>query len=68
MSETIPLLDVESVDAGYGALGVLWDVTLRVERGEIVSLIGPNGAGKTTLIQTILGVVPVRRRRSVRSG
>lgn len=56
-----PLLALEDVDAGYGVLQVLWGVTLRVARGEIVSLIGPNGAGKTTVIKTILGVVPVRR-------
>jgi branched-chain amino acid transport system ATP-binding protein len=56
------MLAVEAVDAGYGALQVLWGVSLRVAPGEIVSLIGANGAGKTTVIKTILGVVPVRRR------
>jgi branched-chain amino acid transport system ATP-binding protein len=63
VAEATPMLAVEAVDAGYGGLLVLSDVTLRVARGEIVSLIGPNGAGKTTVIRTILGVVPVRRRR-----
>ena len=62
MPEPTPLLELAAVDAGYGALQVLWGVTLRVEPGEIVSLIGPNGAGKTTVIKTILGLVPVRRR------
>jgi len=57
-----PLLAVDTVDAGYGALQVLWGVTLRVEAGEIVSLIGSNGAGKTTVIKAILGLVPLRRR------
>jgi branched-chain amino acid transport system ATP-binding protein len=57
-----PMLAVESVDAGYGALQILRGVTLSVDKGEIVSLIGPNGAGKSTVIKTILGVVPVRRR------
>jgi len=57
-----PMLAVESVDAGYGALQILQGVTLSVGKGEIVSLIGPNGAGKSTVIKTILGVVPVRRR------
>ena len=59
---TAPMLAVTAVDAGYGALQVLWGVTLRVAPGEIVSLIGPNGAGKTTVIKAILGVVPVRAR------
>lgn len=57
-----PLLAVDTVDAGYGALQVLWGVSLRVEAGEIVSLIGSNGAGKTTVIKAILGLVPLRRR------
>jgi branched-chain amino acid transport system ATP-binding protein len=61
MPEPRALLDVESVDAGYGALQVLSSVTLSVRPGEIVSLIGANGAGKTTMIKTILGLVPVRR-------
>ena len=60
VAETVPLLDVERVDAGYGGLKVLSGVTLRVAPGEVVSLIGANGAGKTTVIKTILGVVRVR--------
>ncbi|HXJ84623.1 MAG TPA: ABC transporter ATP-binding protein [Candidatus Methylomirabilis sp.] len=60
-----PLLAVESVDAGYGGLQALRDVTLQVAPGEIVSLVGPNGAGKSTLIKVILGLVPVRRGSGV---
>jgi branched-chain amino acid transport system ATP-binding protein len=56
-----PMLVLEGVDAGYGALQVLWGVALHVGPGEIVTLIGPNGAGKTTVIRTILGLVPLRR-------
>ena len=41
--------------AGYGDLEVLRDVTLHVNRGEMVALLGPNGAGKTTLLNAIAG-------------
>ena len=49
------LLDVESVQAGYELLQVLWDVSLHVDEGEFVALLGPNGAGKTTTLRTIAG-------------
>ena len=66
MAEPAPLLALESVDAGYGVLQILWGLTLQVRPGEIVSLIGPNGAGKTTVIKTILGLVPPRGAGSIR--
>jgi branched-chain amino acid transport system ATP-binding protein len=52
------LLDVRGVSARYGHIGVLHDVTLQVNEGEIVSVIGPNGAGKTSLLKTLAGVLP----------
>jgi branched-chain amino acid transport system ATP-binding protein len=51
------LLEIMNVDAGYGFLQVLWDVSLHVEEGEFVALVGPNGAGKTTTLRTIAGLV-----------
>jgi branched-chain amino acid transport system ATP-binding protein len=56
------MLALDGVDAGYGQLQVLRNVTLSVAPGEIVSLIGPNGAGKTTVIRAILGLIPLRPR------
>lgn len=50
-------LSVESVNAYYGSSHVLWDVSLRVEPGEIVTLLGRNGAGKTTTINSIAGLL-----------
>jgi branched-chain amino acid transport system ATP-binding protein len=51
------LLEVDDVDARYEFLQVLWEVSIRVDRGEFVALLGPNGAGKTTILRTIAGLV-----------
>lgn len=48
-------LEVRQVDAGYGPIQALWDISLEVVEGEIVSLIGSNGAGKTTTLKVISG-------------
>ena len=53
------LLQLSGVTAGYGAFTALWDVALRVERGEAVAVVGPNGSGKTTLLRVISGVLPL---------
>jgi len=50
-------LVIDNVSAGYGDTQVLWDVSMRVEPGEIVALIGSNGAGKSTLLGAISAVV-----------
>ena len=51
------MFEVQGLNAGYGRVQVLWDVSLRVEQGEIVSVLGPNGAGKSTLLRTALGML-----------
>ncbi len=53
-----PLLECRALSAGYGAVAVVRDVDLQVERGEVVALIGPNGAGKTTTLLTLAGELP----------
>lgn len=55
MSE--PLLELQGIAAGYGSLQILFDVNLRVERGEQVLVFGPNGAGKSTLMKALIGLL-----------
>ena len=53
-----PVLDVAGLQTGYGKIGVLHGVDIRVGRAEIVALLGPNGAGKTTLLRAVSGLLP----------
>src|ERR1700751_774639 len=55
------LLKVENLDVGYEATRFFWDVSLEVDRRQVVSLMGPNGAGKTTLLKALAGLLPVRK-------
>jgi branched-chain amino acid transport system ATP-binding protein len=54
------LLDVKQLNAHYGAAQVLFDVSLHVQRGEVVALVGRNGAGKSSLLKAIMGLMPQR--------
>lgn len=58
-----PLLRIQNIDAFYGPVQALRDVSLEVREGEIVTLIGANGAGKSTLLMSIFGQPRVRRGR-----
>ncbi len=51
------LLEVENLESGYGQLQVLRGISLKVERGQVVTLIGANGAGKSTTLNTISGLI-----------
>lgn len=51
------LLEVKELETSYGQLKVLWGISFKIDKGEIVSLLGPNGAGKTTTLKTIAGLV-----------
>jgi branched-chain amino acid transport system ATP-binding protein len=55
------MLEVNQVDVHYGDIQALWNVSFRVEKGEIVSLVGSNGAGKTTVLKTISGVLSLTK-------
>ncbi len=54
------MLELEGVTSGYGPVDVLFDVTLRVESGEVVALLGANGAGKSTILRTVSGLLRPR--------
>jgi branched-chain amino acid transport system ATP-binding protein len=57
------ILRLENIDALYGRIQALRDLSIRVGKGEIVTLIGANGAGKTTTLKTISRLVPARSGR-----
>ena len=50
-------LTIANIDAGYGAVRILHDVSLSVGAGETVALLGTNGNGKSTLMKSIMGIV-----------
>jgi branched-chain amino acid transport system ATP-binding protein len=51
------LLEVDRLNSYYGDSHILFDVSLRVERNEVVALLGRNGAGKSTTLKTLMGIV-----------
>ncbi len=53
-------LAVEHIDASYGRIDVLKDVSISIGEGRLVTLIGANGAGKTTFLKVISGLMPCR--------
>jgi branched-chain amino acid transport system ATP-binding protein len=56
------LLEVDGLNASYGQAQILFDVSLRLARGEIAALMGRNGAGKSTTLKAIMGLVAARAR------
>jgi branched-chain amino acid transport system ATP-binding protein len=62
---TAAMLEVEGLDAWYGAAQILFHLSLHVGRGEVVALMGRNGAGKSTTLKAIMALLP-RRGGAVR--
>jgi branched-chain amino acid transport system ATP-binding protein len=54
------ILEVKDINTFYGTSHILFDVSMSVDRGEIVCLLGRNGAGKTTAMRSIMGLTPPR--------
>jgi branched-chain amino acid transport system ATP-binding protein len=53
------LLKIEDISVNYGAIKALKNISMKVNKGDIVSLIGANGAGKSTLLKAIVGLEPL---------
>ena len=56
------LLSIENVSVSYGKAEAVRNVSLQVDRGQIVTVIGPNGAGKTSLLTSAIGMIPASGR------
>ncbi|MGO9145327.1 MAG: ABC transporter ATP-binding protein [Desulfomonilia bacterium] len=54
------LLEIKNINCYYGDVQVIYDVSMHIEEGEVISLIGANGAGKSTMLRTISGLMRVR--------
>jgi ABC-type branched-subunit amino acid transport system ATPase component len=61
-------LHVDAVQAGYGPVTIIRDMTLRLQAGTITTLLGPNGAGKSTTCKAIVGLIPTTKGRIVMNG
>ena len=56
MTKAMPALEIRNLRLAFGGLQVLTDISVSVERGELLALIGPNGAGKTSILNCISGI------------
>ncbi|MGP0088983.1 MAG: ABC transporter ATP-binding protein [Xanthobacteraceae bacterium] len=62
------LLEVERINSYYGDSHILFDVSLTVEKNEVVALLGRNGAGKSTTLKSLIGLIRPRSGRIVLDG
>ena len=62
------LLEVHDINTYYGLSHILFDISLEVDKGEVVVLLGRNGAGKTTTMRSIMGLTPPKTGRVIFNG
>ena len=62
------MLRIDKINAFYGDVQVLWDVSLTVEKKEIVTVLGPNGSGKSTLLRTIVNLIHPKKTDGLDGG
>ena len=62
------MLELKNIEAGYGNVPVLKNISIQVNQGEIITLIGGNGAGKSTVLMTIAGLLACRSGRIIFRG
>lgn len=62
------MLEVEGINTYYDVSHIIFDVSLSVERGEVVGLLGRNGAGKSTTMKSIMGIVPPKDGKIIYKG
>ncbi len=59
------MLEVKGIDIYRGEAQILWNLTMEVKKGEMVTVLGANGVGKTTLVESILGIHPPKKGKII---
>ena len=62
------ILELQNVSSYYGQLCALNDISIKVEKGKIVTMIGANGAGKSTLLRTICSLLEAKKGKVIFDG
>ena len=55
------LLNIKNIDVLYDDFQVIWDMSLSVNKGEMIALLGPNGSGKSTILNTISNLISPKK-------